>query len=439
MIWRNPKVWIIPLVVVIAFLPLLVESYTVSLINEIGMSTLVALGLVMLTGSGGVTSFGQAAFVGVAAYTSAIVTTKLGLSPWVGLLAALALTSALALVIGALTLRMGGHFLALSTIAWGICVPIIFGSITYLGSHTGILNIPAIHIGDWSLGTPARMYYLVWILVGLAFLLSFNLMHSRTGRVMRSLKGGGTLLASFGADMYRARVILFVYAAVLASLTGWLYAHTYRYVSPSAFNVEVGIEYLLMAIVGGVGSLLGALAGSAVVLELQNILQDFLPLVTEYANHLTVIVFFIIFIVLMQFGRNGVMGGIKSWLESRGYSTSKVKKGPFLDDGDVALAGREKPAKGSRILSSKNLIKQFGGLTAVDDVSFDIDAGDIVGLIGPNGAGKSTMFNMLTRTLKMTTGSIEFMGHDISRGNATAGTGWFGRPCLSNSWAATFR
>mgnify|MGYP000406720693 CR=1 FL=1 len=117
---------------------------------------------------------------------------------------ALVLTGGAALTIGAITLRLGGHFLPLSTIAWGLSIALVFGNMKMLGSHTGLSNIPAIHVGSWSLLEPRAMYYLVWAMVGLAYLFCRNVLRSRTGRAMRGLRGGNILLSSVGADPLRA-------------------------------------------------------------------------------------------------------------------------------------------------------------------------------------------------------------------------------------------
>ena len=109
-------------VVVLLALPVVGSPFLVTLMSHVGVSSLVVLGLVLLTGIGGMMSFGQAAFVGIAAYTTGWLTTALGWSPWLGLVFALALTAVSALAIGAITLRLGGHFLPLSTIAWGLSI-----------------------------------------------------------------------------------------------------------------------------------------------------------------------------------------------------------------------------------------------------------------------------------------------------------------------------
>jgi branched-chain amino acid transport system permease protein len=399
------------LVVAIVIAPLGLGKFGVSLLNDIGIAALVALGLVLLTGIGGATSFGQAAFVGIAAYASAWLTTTHGVSPWLGLVFALALTAAVALAIGVLTLRLGGHFLPLSTIAWGLSIALLFGNVDAFGRHTGLSSVPPLSLGGWSLVEPQAIYYLIWALVGLAFVFNRNLLQSRPGRAIRSLRGGAVLLASVGADAFRVRLSLFVLAALLAGVAGWLYAHMNRFVSPSPFDVRASIEYLLMAVGGGLGQLSGALAGAAVVLLLKNMLQDTLPLLTQRAGQLQAVAFAVLFILLLQHARGGLMGFVRRWTRDR-FAAPEVEVATLADA--EPLARRTLPGTGAPILAVSGAVRRFGGLVAVDDVSFEIRAGEIVALIGPNGAGKSTLFNLLTRTLPMNAGRIDFLGRDIS-------------------------
>lgn len=396
-------------IVLLASMPLVLGNFGIGLMNDIGIGAMVALGLVLLTGVGGVTSFGQAAFVGIAAYSTAWLTSVMHLSPWLGLLFALLLTGIAALCIGMLTLRLGGHFLPISTIAWGLSVPLILSNMDALGRHTGMSNIVAVDVAGWSLESTGRMYYLIWICVGLACLFSRNVLQSRQGRALRSLRGGGSLLASVGADSYRLRLKLFVMAALLSAIAGWLYAHNNRYVSPSPFDVRASIEFLLMAVMGGLGQLPGALIGAGILILLKNSLQDFLPLLSGRGAQLEIIVFSLLFLLLLHRARGGFCGFALRRLGAR------MKPGmPPRTAVAQLLPARPKPAAGVRILSVNGVTKRFGGLMAVNAVSFDVHAGEIVGLIGPNGAGKSTMFNLLTGVTRPGSGSIRFLDRDIT-------------------------
>jgi branched-chain amino acid transport system ATP-binding protein len=394
--------------VIVAMLgaPLLLGTFVITLLNYIGISALVALGLVLLTGIGGMTSFGQAAFVGIAAYTTAWATVTHGLSPWIGLLLALVTTGLAGLAIGALTLRLDGHFLSLSTIAWGISIYFLFGNVPGLGQNSGMAGIPPITIGSVPLISSQAIFYLIWSVVGLALLASANLLDSREGRAIRSLRGGGVLLASLGINVFRIRLVTFVLAALLAGLAGWLYAHMNRFVSPAPFDVKPGIDFLLMAMAGGAGHIAGAVAGSALITLLKNWLQDALPILTRNPAQFEIIVFSVLLILLLQNARGGLVAFIARRLPR------DTRPPPAMAE---PMRRRTLPGKGGLILEVKDAVKTFGGLTAVNKVSFALTAGEILGLIGPNGAGKSTMFNLLTGALQANSGRISFLSQDITR------------------------
>ena len=149
--------------VFVALAPLVLPAFYVTLLNYIGMATLVTLGLVLLTGVAGIVSFGQQAFVGMAAYTTAALSVLLGLSPWLGLIAGLAVTASVALALGAITLRLSGHYLSITTIAWGIALYFVFGNLPQLGQYSGVDNVPAVSIFGWLLDTGGESYYLIWL------------------------------------------------------------------------------------------------------------------------------------------------------------------------------------------------------------------------------------------------------------------------------------
>jgi len=199
--------------------------FWVTLLSYVGLYAIVALGLVLLTGVAGLISFGQAAFVGIGAYTTAYLTTQFGLSPWVGLLAGIGLTGLSAFLIGTLTMRISGHYLPLSTIAWGLSLYYLFGNLEMLGKHDGINGIPPIAIGQFTFGNGASMYLLIWVVVILALVSVVNFLDSRAGRAVRALKFGTVMPEAMGVDTARLKIVIFVYAAVLAGISGWLYAH----------------------------------------------------------------------------------------------------------------------------------------------------------------------------------------------------------------------
>jgi branched-chain amino acid transport system permease protein len=394
-------------IVLLLAAPWWAADFTITLLNYIGIYALVALGVVLLTGVGGLTSFGQAAFVGIAAYATAWLTTAQGASPWLGLLFALALTGIVAALLGAVTLRLGGHFLPLGTIAWGLSIFFLFGNLDALGRNNGISNVPPIFIGSISLEPNTAIYYLIWAVLAATTVLIANLLDSREGRAIRSLRGGVVMVESLGISVFRIRLVIFVIAALLAALSGWLYAHMSRYVSPAPFDLRMGIQYLFMAILGGAGHILGAVVGAALLTLLQNGLQDLLPHFAQNGQQLEIIVFAVIYVLVLQFARGGVMPFVLRYLPRLAPTAAAGPAEP--------LPRRAMPQAGAPLLSVEQLLKRFGGLEAVSRVGFNVKAGEIVGLIGPNGAGKSTVFNLITGTLKSDAGKIAFLGQDITR------------------------
>jgi branched-chain amino acid transport system permease protein len=394
-------------ILALAAAPAVLAPFSIALLDFIGIYALAALGLVLLTGIGGMLSFGQAAFVGIAAYATSWVSAVEGASPWLGLLLALALTGGVALVLGAVTLRLRGHFLALSTIAWGIAIPIVFGNIPGLGAFTGITGVPPIAIGGFVLETEARIFYLIWAIVIGALYLSANLLASRQGRAMRALRGGQIMTESVGIDPFRIRLITFVIAALLSALSGWLFAHMSRVVAPASFDVTTGIFYLLMAMVGGIGHLLGAVVGAAIVTLLRNSIQDWLPAIAPGASaQLEIVVFAVLFILLLQWARAGLVPFLLRYLPRVRHEAPRPAP---------SLEPRHQPRGGEPLLTVATALRRFGGLVAVNNVSFELRAGEIVALIGPNGAGKTTLFNLIAGALRPDGGSVGFGDADITR------------------------
>jgi len=260
---KSNRVLLLVLLALLAVAPALLPPFYVTLLNYVGLFSIVALGLVLLTGVAGLTSFGQAAFCGIGAYATAVLTTQFGLSPWRALIAALAITGFVALLIGAITLRLGGHYLPLATIAWGISLYYLFGTLPGLGQFTGIADLPALSLFGLPLKSERSYYYLIWAVTLASLLVTHNFLTSQPGRIVQALNGTASMAQAFGANTARIKMQVFLYAALLSCLSGWLYAHLQRYVNPSPFSVNAGIEYLFMAVIGGTGGVWGAVIGAA--------------------------------------------------------------------------------------------------------------------------------------------------------------------------------
>lgn len=396
---RRHHLWLVLAAIVTAsLLPL--PAFWIAQLNYIGLFALTSLGLVLLTGVAGLTSFGQAAFVGVGAYTAAWCALNLGWPPTVTLVLGVALTAASAWLIGRITLRLSGHYLPLATIAWGLSLYYLMGNLQALGKYDGMIGLKSLTLLGHEIGQGQGFFLVCWTLLWLATVALTLLLNSRAGRAIRALKSGRQMAEAMGVDTFGYKVTVFVIAAVLASVAGWLMAYYQRAVNPSAFGLKWGIEYLFMAVVGGVGNLWGAWIGAGVVRVLDEQLQAWLPKLLGVSGSFETIVFGVMLVLILKYRPDGLWSWARQWL-------GKVERVRNWE-GAQALPHRDKPAIGDVVLDVQKIRKNFGGLVAVNDISFQIKAGQIVGLIGPNGAGKSTTFNLITGTLPLSGGQVRF-------------------------------
>jgi branched-chain amino acid transport system permease protein len=412
----KPRLLQLGFLALLGLIPVFGSEFQVTLANYIGLYALVALGLVLLTGVGGLTSFGQAAFVGLGAYATAVLTTAqdlpawlawIGASAWLSLAAGLLLTLVFATVLGMLTLRLSGHYLPLSTLAWGISIYFLFGNMEFLGGFTGLRGIPPIEVFGHPFDSARKVFFLIYLFLLAGIVTIQNLLDSREGRAIRALKGGMVMAESMGVNTAISRLVIFLVAALLACASGWLYAHMQRFLNPTPFSLHQGIEYLFMAVVGGAGYVWGALLGATVIAMSKQWLQDILVRIIGQAGNFEMIVFGIVMIIVLQRARDGLWPVLARWVPAR----SRPRR---IDPGVPALERRPLPAAGETVLDVRGATMRFGGLVAVNDLSLKVRAGEIAALIGPNGAGKSTMFNLISGVLAPTAGEVRFRGREIA-------------------------
>ncbi|WP_428537990.1 ABC transporter permease subunit [Rhodopila sp.] len=399
---------IVALLVCLA-LPFVLTEYQATLAGFIGIAAIAALGLVLLTGVSGQTSFGHATFVGLAAYTTAWMTRYGGWPPLAGLVAGLAVTGGAAFLLGLITSRISGHYLPVATIAWCSSFFYLFGVLPGLGGFNGFGEIPPLFPGI-SRGTAAALIGLVLIA---ATVLCANLLGSRTGRAMRALAQSRVMAESLGIDTARLARSSFVLAALLAGVAGWLFAHVQRYISPAPFGLSASIEYVFMIVIGGAAHLGGAILGAAIVVLLRDQLNDLLPRLLGSSGNFETVAFSLVVIALLRYAPGGIAPAL-----FRG----RLRPAPSNPVGDRAapLPSRDKPPHGTLVLAASALEKRFGGLVAARAIDLAVHAGEIVALIGPNGAGKSTTFNLLSGALAPDAGRIQLTEHDVHGSGARA-------------------
>lgn len=391
-----------------ALSPLLLPTYQVAVITYVMIAAVACLGLVLMTGIAGMVSFGHAAFVGLGAYVSGYLSSQLGWPAWIGLACAVGAAAFAAGLIGAITVRMSGHYLALATLCFGISFYFLVGNSEMLGRFNGLTGIAPVSIAGLELRGERQTYYLVLTLLVLVIAWCRLVLASRTGRVLRSLRTGPVIAETFGANAHHYRLMAFVLAAIIGAIAGWLYAHVQRFLSPTPFGLTASIDYLFMTVIGGSGQLWGALLGAGLVTIIKHELQDFLKFVFGPTTRLELLVFAAIMIVVLQKARKGLW----PFLEQR----FAAHIAPVADIEPAVLPRRRaKLEHGLTVISASHLRRTFGGLVAVDDISFDVKSGEILGILGPNGAGKSTLFNLISGALSRSKGELSFLGSPLSK------------------------
>jgi branched-chain amino acid transport system permease protein len=388
----------LPALLLCALAPLVLSEYQATLAGFVGVAAIASLGLVILTGVSGQTSFGHATFLGLAAYATAWLTRFGGWPPLAGLAAGLAITGGTAFLLGLITSRISGHYLPVATIAWCMSFFYLFGVLPGLGGFNGFGEIPPLYPGI-TRGMAAGVIGLVLVATYAA---CANLLAGRTGRAMRALAQSRLMAESVGIDTARLARAVFVLAALLAGVAGWLYAHIQQYVSPAPFGLGASIEYVFMVVIGGVSRLAGAVIGALIVVATRDQLNDLLPRLLGSTGNFETVVFSLCVILLLQYAPRGIAPAL-----FRRFNPVRLKQGA------AALPAREMPQRGGLVLATTALHKRFGGVIAARALDLAVHAGEIVALIGPNGAGKSTMFNLISGALTPNAGTIGLLGQDV--------------------------
>lgn len=384
-----------------AVFPLAVSSYGLTLLTLGSIYAIACLGLSIAVSWVGLLTLAQAAFFGVGAYSVAILTVHYNL-PWIVAVAlGIAISGLLGSFLGLSTLKIGGHYLAMVTISFQFIVSLLLNNWKGLsGGPDGITNIPRPSLGPAGFQSDLIFYYFILGVLALCLVAFANLHGARTWRALRAIKENELAAKVMGIDVFRFKVLSFTLSSVYAGLAGGLYASALGYISPSSFSFEQSVVFLTMVLVGGTG-VYGPTVGALII----TFIPEWLRFLDKY--YLAVYGLFIILVIL--FMPEGLAGTVSRRLglhnlKKGGQQQSAVKKlstGASFGGGDLlAVAGAS---------------KHFGGLKALDNVSFDLKQGKIAALIGPNGSGKTTMLNVISGIYQSNSGNISFAGRDITR------------------------
>jgi branched-chain amino acid transport system permease protein len=430
------------------------NPYYIHLVETIMIYAILLFGLDIVVGYTGQVSLGHAGLFGIGAYTAGVLFLKVGAPFWVILPACIAVTAVFGAILALPALRVSGPYLAMVTLAFGTIIQILINEMTFLTEGPMGLKIPKPTVAGYKFNEES-FYWVVCVMLALSLLVVHRVLRSQLGRAFEALRGSPVASDCMGVSVYRYKVYAFVISAGFAGLAGGLYAYSEQYISPNTYNNELTVMFLLAIIMGGRKTRLGAMLGATIIVLLPKLLDDldafrmvasglaalifigaalgiatrrttlqtmFVPVVGTAAlaafsfwlDNITdwrLSVFGLMILFVVYYLQDGIVGFARLLL-GRGHNA----------DTDVSLQ-QENPAQDALMQTAKSdrddilvanqVLMQFGGLKAINQVDLKIKRGTIHGLIGPNGSGKSTMMNVLTGIYVPTAGAIEFDGRSV--------------------------
>ena len=443
----------------LAAVPLFTSNpYYVHMIGTIMIYAILLFGLDIVVGYTGQVSLGHAGLFGVGSYTAGVMFLKLGAPLWLIIPASIGITAGFGALLALPALRVSGPYLAMVTLAFGTIIQILINEMTFLTEGPLGIKIPKPSLFGMQLHENG-FYWLVFALMTLSLVVVHRILNSQLGRAFEALRGSPVASDCMGVSVYRYKVYAFVISAGFAGLAGALYSYSEQYISPNTYNNELTVLFLLAVIMGGRKSRAGALLGAAIIVILPKLLDD-LEMFRTVATALAVLmliggaigvakkittpkamaipvistialagfsfwlqsitdwrlsIFGLMILFVVYYLQDGIVGFVRSFF----FKRKSTSMGSELDTGDngkdaltvAAQAGSQ--AKGDDLLVASNVLMQFGGLKAINNVDLRVKRGTIHGLIGPNGSGKSTMMNVLTGIYVPTAGTIEFAGRSV--------------------------
>ncbi len=391
-----------------------------SMLSRIVVWGIFGLGFQLLFGVAGLLSFGQTIFYGVGGFLTAYllvngVIANLYLALFIGTISALVA----GFLVGALSVRRSGIYFAMVTLAFAEFFYFLeFSPLRqWTRGEDGIAGVPQ----PYFFANPLTMYASLAALYVFAYGTARFVKNSSFGLILRAIKRNNNRTEAVGHNVWLYRVGVFCIASVYAGFAGGLLGIFQTYMPPDAFNAQTSVQLVVQTTIGGVGLLVGPLVGAFVWIYLRTMLQT-IPGI----GALWLVLLALVFVLCILFVPQGIAGAIRDRFKRKRIPEGTVSatvsaRSRTLGPRRILPAGAPvASSSGEPILRVNGITKRFGGLVAVNDVSFEVRAGGIMALIGPNGAGKTTLFSMLAGAMRPTSGQVRFKHHIISGIGATA-------------------
>ena len=397
--WGVPAFVLLVLAAMVLAIAVPKTGYILNISLQATTYAIAVLGLTIVLGLCGQINLAQAAFFGLGAYAVGIGQTEYGLNFWVCLLIGTSMAAGFGALLGASTLRLGGHYLAMVTISFQQIVTLVL--INWIPVTKGPDGVRAIPRPGFLADGSTYLAFCIAMLAGLGFLV-WRLRDTRLGRAMRAVRDNELAAGVAGIDVYRTKVTAFAVSAILGGIGGGLFAGGFAYVSPDQFSFAESVVFLTMVLLGGVASPIGAVIGTGLLI----LIPEWLRFLKSIPG-LYLAIYGAAVILIVLFMPDGIWGFLREQLD-------RFKRAvlPSRTAATLALSGGGEGT--DTVMEVRGLSKHFGGLKAVDEVDLTIKRGGVHALIGPNGSGKTTTLNVLSGLYRATAGTIKLNGRDVT-------------------------
>ena len=450
-----------------ALVPLIVPNpYYIHLVETIMIYSILLFGLDIVVGYTGQVSLGHSGLFGIGAYTVGVMFMKLAAPLWLILPTSILVTALFGAILALPALKVSGPYLAMVTLAFGTIIQILINEMTFLTEGPLGVKISKPQIAGIKLDE-RDFYWLVCLMLAISLLVVHRILRSHLGRAFEALRGSPVASDCMGVSVYKYKVYAFVISAGFAGLAGSLYAYSEQYISPNTYNFELTVLFLLAIIMGGRKTRSGAILGATIIVLLPKLLDDIeifrivatlacaliaigalIGLVKKWLSLNSVLVpvigtfclavfsyqlenitdwrlsiFGLMILFVVYYLQDGIIGFLNKLLASqKAISDQKeleLQQAHLAENGHQENAFSQNlnvassPEGAGEILIAHQVLMQFGGLKALNQVDLKVKRGEIHGLIGPNGSGKSTMMNVLTGIYTPTAGAIDFKSQTV--------------------------
>jgi len=382
----------------------------------------------LIGGFAGQYSIGHAGLVGIGAYTSSLLMIHAGLTPWIGMLVGGVLAALVGGLIGYPCFRLRGAFFSLVTIAFaemlrvGLELTDRLGPLEINGVRGLLLPVAGDRPWQFQFASKRPYYYVMLALLLVVLAAGWIVKRSRLGYYLAAIRDDEDAAAALGINPARVKLAAMMLSSFFAALGGTFYAQLVGYITPTrTISLDFSVQMVIMAVLGGIGTVLGPLWGALVLVPIAEITR---ALWGGSLQGIHLIVYGALLILVILYWPQGIDPWVRRGVEALARAAGRRRGAPteapvvenapriVLPEGGL-LGARLSPNGGGTLLKVRGLSKSFGGAIGVREVSFEVSAGEVVGIIGANGAGKTTLFNLITGTLAPDDGEIWFGGHRL--------------------------